>query len=826
MRNLIVSIILFFLFHSISFSQNFKGKVVETSGEPISGATVYIKENKQGLICNTNGEFQVTLPEGNYNCTFSCLGYTSQDKTFSIKKDTDPAYLEITLTATSFELSEVIVRSGEDPAYKIIRKAVEKAPFHLARVKEFTCEAYIKGTGKSLHIPKLIEKMGGEQLRLYKDKLFLQESYSEIKYIYPDTYIQTVKAFSSSMPNDSVAKEAMGIFQGSLYAQYDGALLHPKTFSYYRFRYEDFEEIDGINVSKIKIIPKFNDPKLYNGYLYIADDYWDVRGAELIRNTELGKVSYTLNFNDIADNVYMVTSFKSHIDVGFMGVKFVFDYLSSVKYTHVLLNDSIIALAGQDRKIKPEKEKKNLEIKSRDEKYKREADSLATGRDSVYWTDIRSIKLNDEEIASYSRKDTLQTKADSIKDAKSGKKGYSLFNALAGGRIGNDSSKVIFKYGSLLETVPEYNFVDGFWLGTGFQFDIKRKEHSSWKIKPSAYWALARKRLLWTVDMELTYAPMQFGLLNISGGSVSEDYLGDNGMTRLENAFYSSFIGINKAKFYQKNFFKVENFIDIANGTKLITGFEIADREPLENHTTYNFFGRKKDATPNIPPYPGMLNEQYNMLTRYDIGLQYTPELYYMITKGKKQYVKTRFPTFRAIFSQGIDGGSEYSEFYCLNFMIAQNIRLGLFNRLYYRINAGKFFNNNEFNYIDYKHFNSADQLITGNILETSFILLPYYTYSTNKNWVQAFVNFQSEYLMLKRLSFLHGKPVKESIHGKFLHTPDKKYYSEWGYSLSFSLLGGLGVSTGIFVGLDQFDYNSWGVSISLPLLKNAEHLK
>ncbi|MDR1368568.1 MAG: DUF5686 and carboxypeptidase regulatory-like domain-containing protein [Dysgonamonadaceae bacterium] len=819
MKNFLVIAILFVL-PPVLRSQNFEGKVTGTSGEPISGATVYIKENKQGLVCNTNGEFQVTLPEGDYNCTFSCLGYAATERSFSIKKEADPVYMEITLKTTSFELSEVVVRAGEDPAYEMIRKAVKKAPLYLAQIKEFTCEAYIKGAGKSVHIPGWIEKMGGEQLKLYKDKLFLQESFSEVKYTYPDKYVQNVIAFSSSMPNDSIAKDAMGIFRGSLYAQYDGSILHPKTFSYYRFRYEDFEEIDGVNVNKIKIIPRFNDPKLFSGYLYLAEDYWNIRGAELILNTEFGKVKYTLNYNDVTDHIFLVTSYVSHIDANFMGVKFAFDYLASVKYTDIQVNDSITALVKKEEKMKQVKEKKNLEIKPYDERYKREADSLATQRDSMYWSEIRSITLNEEEIASYARKDTIQSKSDSIKNERSGANGYSLFNALVGGQVGRDSSKVIFRYGSLLKVAPEYNFVDGLWLGTSFGIDIKRKEHSFWEFKPSAYWALSRKRLLWTMDLNFTYAPLKLGKLKVSGGSCSEDYMGNNGMSRIENMYNSILWGINNAKFYQKDFFNAENDIEIIHGLKLKTGIEIADRKALENHASYSFRGNKKDVKPNIPPYSEDLNEQYDRLAKYEIGLQYIPELYYTIEKGKKRYVRTRFPTFFAIFRQGLAGGEpDYSKFHRLDLSIMQTVRLGLFNRLNYQVNAGKFFNKNEFNYIDYKHFNSSDQLFTKNEFETSFVLLPYYTYSTNKEWIQAMVNYRSDYLLLKRMPFLHGKPVKESLHGKFLHTPGKKFYSEWGYSLTFSALAGLGMSAGVFVGLDKFDYNSVGFRISFPLL-------
>ena len=822
LRNFLVVIFLL-VFSNTLFSQNFKGKVLDTSGEPISGATVYIKEIKQGLICNAEGEFQLTLPEGDYNCIFRCLGYITQEKSFSIKQDAEPVSMNISLKNSSVELSEVVVRAGEDAAYEMIRKAVEKAPLHLAQVKEYTCEAYIKGSGKSIHIPGWIEKMGGEQIKLYKDRLFLQESHSEIKYTYPDLYVQNIKAVSSSMPNDSIAEDVLGISRNSIYVQRDGAILHPKTFSYYRFRYEDYEEVNGVNINKIKVIPKFQDPKLYSGYIYLADDHWAVRGAELNLDTEYGKVNYTLNYDEVADNIFLVTSYKTHIDANILGMKFVFDYLASVKYTDIQVNDSITALVQQNLKPEKKKEKKNLEIKSLDNRYKREADSLATKRDSLYWSDIRTISLNDEEIASYSRKDSIKVKSDSIRDKRSGASGFSMFNALMGGQVGRNSSKIVLSYGGILGMVPEYNYVDGYWIGTSLNLKIKRKEHSAWNIKPSAYWATARERILWKLDVDFKYAPLKFGELNISGGSTSEDYMENHGMLRVENTYNSFLWGVNSAKFYQKDFVKVENRIEIINGLNLFADVEYADRNTLENNDDYSLFKKKNEITPNIPPYAGNLNEQYSKLAKYGIRLSYTPELYYMIEKGKKRYVRTRFPSIGVSFKQGIPlEGADYSKFYSLDLTASQYIYSGLFNRFHYMINAGKFLNNNEFNYIDYKHFNSANQMFTGKDFETSFSLLPYYTYSTNKEWIQAMASYRSDYLLLKRLPFLQGKQLRESIHGKFLHTPDKKYYSEWGYSIELSSMGGaLGVKAGVFVGLDKFDYNSFGFRVSLPLLQD-----
>ncbi len=830
MKHYYICLFLLFTFHHPLISQNFTGKVIEANQEPVSGTTVYIKEIRQGLICNAGGEFQTTLPDGKYHCTFSCLGYETQEQTVEIKSGTAPLNITIVLETKQFELQEVVVSNKEDPAYAIMRKAIEKAPYHAGVVKEYTCEAYVKGSGKSIHIPKLIEnlaKKDGEDISIYKDKLFLQESFSEVKFTAPDHYERVVKAFSSSMPNDSVPEEAFGVATNSLYNPeygYRVSPLNPKAFSYYKFQYEGFEETGGSTINKIKVTPKLKDSRFVEGYIYIADNSWDIRYAELTLNSVGSSYQTKTSYQEVSEDIFLPVSFSSSGDISIFGIKLHIDYLVSLKYSGIVLNDSLInsGTSKKDSEKKKQKEKKSLEIKPED-KFKTTSDSLAAKRDSLYWTDIRNIALNDEEIRSYARKDTLKAKADSIRQKELHPK-FHWTDILLGGRTGGDSSKVTFKYGGITGgALCEYNFVDGWWLGQTVEIGIRRKTNSWWKIKPMAYWALSRKTLLWSLDTELSYAPDKLGKFSISMGSVSEDYSDKSGMLRIENALYSLLAGINDAKLYQKDYIQLSNEIDLANGFKSEIFTEMSKRWSIPNHTTYSFFGDEKDARPNRPPYNGDLNGQYEMLLRCGVQFSYTPEYYYKMENGKKEYVRSRFPRFDVSFQSGIPVNQNYSEFYRMEIGIHQNIRKGLFDRFFYYVNAGTFLNKNPFNYIDYKHFNSANQLVTGKMFESSFSLLPYYTYSTPDQWVQAFTSYNTDYLVLKRLPFLQGKLFSESLYGKYLFTPQKKHYTEWGYGVGIPGFGNIAV----FAGFDRFDYNSWGVSISLPLfLQNMGYRK
>lgn len=813
MKSLILlSIGLFFT--ASSFAQTLRGKILDTDGNPIPAASVYIREIKQGLVCNSDGEFQLKIQPGLYTLECRSIGYEAVIESIEINTDRN---IEIVLNEKDFQLPEVEVRVGEDPAYAIMRKAIEKAPYYQSIIKEASFEVYTKGSGKLKSMPKLLASMSGEDMDMIQDKLFLEESYIESHFIAPDQYEQVVKAYSSSIPNREEARDAIGLSMISLYKPMLGNMvspLNPKAFSYYRFRYEGYEEDDGQIINIIRVIPKLNDSKFLEGKIYIADDDWNIRYAELTTGFSGMKINYVFNYHQVLDDIYLVTNYEALLNGNIMGVKFFVNFLSSIQYTNLQLNDSL--MATQTNNVK-QKKKKSLEIKW-NENIKRDVDSLATKRDSVYWDEIRLTVLNEEEIKSYERKDTIQAYVDSVENASLHPKFHPL-DLIAGGRLGGDSSKVSFRYEGILPLLSKYNFVDGFWLGQSLGFDFRRGKNTGFKIEPMLYWAQAREALIWNIDLAYDYSPMRLGRLQISSGSVSEDYNPYNGISRELNAAYSLGFRRNYARYYENNYLKLSNEIDLANGLRLEVGGEVAKRKQLENHTTFGLFGKKENIKLNIPAYGGDLNAHYKLLTQYNLRLSYTPEYYYRIYEGKKRYAHSRFPTFEIAFEHGLSPKLDNSEFYSLEFTVNQSVKLGLFDKLNYKLLTGKFFNDNEFNYIDYKHFSTSNQFLTGNSFADSYLLLNPYAFSTNEYWVQAFVSYESDYLLLKRLPFLQGQPVTEALHAKFFHTPEKEYYSEWGYSLDIIGLMGVGAS----VSFDRLKYNSVGFSISLPIFKRTK---
>jgi hypothetical protein len=810
------------IFSNVSFAQTLKGKVTDTSGKPIPSASIYIKEIKQGLICNADGEFQIKLKAGMYQLECTSIGYHGENKTVSI--DDKDKEIQFVLTEKNYQLPDVEIQSGEDPAYEIMRKTIAKAPYYQSVIKKMTYEAYCKGSGKMTSMPVLIERIGKDEIGLIKDKLFLMESVTKVNFEEPDRYEKFVTAFSSSFPYMDDPKEAMipeiiSLYAPKIYSRISP--LNPKAFNYYRFRYEGYVEENGQIINIIAVIPKLKDPQLIKGVIHIADDEWNIRHADLYFSGMGANEHSIYNYNRVIEDIYLVTNEESHVDFNIIGIKFYADFLSSCQYTDIQLNDSLINARSDSEKAKSKKkERKSLEIKRNEDIT---ADSLAGKRDSLYWINARTVMLNEEELQSYARRDTLRERADSISNARRNPK-FRPFDLVGGGVAGKDSSFVQVRYFGLLEALTKYNFVDGFWLGQSFELNFKRKKNTGFVFKPSAYWASARKTLIYKGDIIFDYAPLKRGQLRFSAGSLSIDYSADSGPERIVNTLFSLYGGRNLSKFYDKKYAEIFHSIDIDNGLRFDAELTVAKRTTLENHTSWNVFGIKDKWTPNRPEYAQDLNDSYSGLAAYRLGLQYTPEYYYEIRNGKKYYRRSAYPTFMIGYQQGFSAGNmleNYSRFSKAQVAIYQTVNLDIFSRINYALIAGKFFNKNPFNYIDYKHFGTAGNTwFSAKFVANTYNLLPFYEYSTDKEWIQAFVNYRTDYLLLKRLPFLQGKLFNENLHFKFLHIPGKPYYSEWGYSID--LPAGM-ASIGVYAAFDKTQYNGVGFQFSLPLMKLTE---
>jgi hypothetical protein len=853
------------LFTGLLSAQILTGRITDTKGQSIPNATFYIRELTLGLMADEHGEFRTKINPGDYTCEISSLGY--ERKTITISIPAEGLTLNVELPEKTYVIREVTVTPGkEDPAYAIMRKVISRAPYYLHQVKNYESGVYIKGTFKVDKVPALVKmQIKDKEIRDLIGKTLLLEMQNEVKYHEPDKYEQRVTAITSTIPEifNLSDNAPLSVITNNIYTPSAfGGLLAPGSFSVYKFRLEDSYDEGGRYINKIRVTPGKKSGQLVSGWLYIMENTWNIQQANLSLSQAGTTLRFNLTYHEIKPGAFLPTTYDMSVNLDMLGIKGKGQFYASIKYNKLETNDNYIVAAKdtvtiakspipktqtltkkQQKDLKKLEELANKENLSTREAYKMAQlmektveseevkeqkrklelrpldslitvtrDSLAPLRDSVYWAEHRNLPLREEELQSYLRRDSLRKISASSTGTDSHDKRTStewITGLLLGEKI-NTGKNTYLKYEGILLACPEYNFVDGFRPGQKIEAGINLKDNRLLSISPAIYYTTARKEIDATIDGTLTYAPMRNGKFILSTGNTTADFAGKNGTGRFGNSLASLFFAENTAKFYRKRYISLSNKIDPANGLTLSTSVNYEKRNDLENNTSYHFFGGQPAS--NRPHGQTDIMPDHKALTT-DITIEYTPRYYYSVWRGRKFYTKSDYPTISFSYGRAF-GSKNNSSFDKMEASVLQDIRLSLFNKLSYELNAGIFTSSRRTYLPDFKHFRTNEMFFTGKSLHNSFSLLDNYKYATNDKWLQAHVTYTSNYLLLKQIPFMQDYLFNESLHIRTLWLPHLNH-SEAGYSIGFGDLGRIG----IFVGFDGPEYESTRFTISIPLL-------
>ncbi len=471
MKHPLVLIAILFTLPFFASAQSLKGKITDQAGHPIEYSTVFIRELRQGTTSNSNGDYEINLPKGNYMVTYQSLGYQPVTANITLSGQT---IKNVVLLQQVYQIAEVkISASGEDPAYSIMRKVIGLAPYYLNNVSYYKAEVYLKGNLVINKIPKLLQKSmkiesgngnsvsAGSNAKK-EDKLlkagdsFIMESMNEIEFTAPDKYFQKMISYNSTLPAEGNEISPMSFIQASFYQPVlaDMAIspLAPNAFSHYNYKYLGASQQGNFTINKIQVIPKRKSQQLFEGTIYIVEDLWCLQSVDLTNENLIGKVRIEQLYTPLEAEIWMPVSHKFEINIGIIGFKADAGYTSSVKYSEVKPNltlqkpASLSAVFPEKSEIKPsdsivskskQKINKILEkdkLSNRDmfklsklmeneskasvdsgkksleikDRTTQKVEKDANKRDSLYWAKIRPIPLSSIELKSIRTSDSLK----------------------------------------------------------------------------------------------------------------------------------------------------------------------------------------------------------------------------------------------------------------------------------------------------------------------------------------------------------------------------------------------------------------------------------
>ncbi|MCA6074232.1 DUF5686 and carboxypeptidase regulatory-like domain-containing protein [Fulvivirga sedimenti] len=862
-KQLLLTLLISLLFaFQASYSQeaNIYGEIRNNEGEPLSFTTVFIKELNNGTTSNAEGNYEISVAPGTYTVYFQYVGYETRSVTITIGGAN--VRQDMVLQPQTLVLRDVTVTAGkEDPAYTIMRKAIAKSKFHTQQLDRYTARVYIKGAGKLKNAPfflrKTLEKEGVEL-----DRVFIQESISDIEYIRPGTYKETVISIRTSGENDENASPNAYI-NGSFYEPElanSVSPLSPKAFSYYRFEYDGtFKEGDA-EISRIRVIPRSKGDNVFTGYIQIIEDIWAIHSLEL----EVTKLGITFDIRQqyapIRDEVWLPVTHEFLISGVVFGFDFEGKYLASVSDYDITVNPELdVPLTVIDEKVDKELAEK-LEDQVKDEaltniqsqladggevtnkqlrkllrEYEKQErkeqdepeiisdrtykiDSMAYKHDSVYWQSIRPVPLSKEEVIGYAKTDSLaeiqrlEAEGDTLRTGKR-KKGFQVYDLLLGDtyRIGDGLKFTIDNISG------NFNTVDGFDLTSGVQL-TKNFENKSWlSIHPTGRYTFSRKAWNYKLETQYGFGPRRKrNDLTLSAGRYIQQFNASEPIHPLLNTIFSLLGEQNYMKIYEHDFIRIGySKQGSLNKLKLNTNLMYADRRSLDNTTDFKIFNGKgytsNDPENDILDSTAFVNHQ---ATTFQARLEWRPWLKYRIYNGEKYPVDNSSPTLSFMYRTGLPDilGSDV-EFHQVEASFRHSFKIGIQGFADLAVSGGTFLGNNPEYFMDFQHFQGNQTPFITTDPVTSYRLLNYYKYSTNGSYVSVFAQYQFRKFLLTRFPKIRLMGIREGFFANYLGNEVSQYYTEVGYGINYIFRI---IRVEAVAAFQDGTYYDWGVRIGI----------
>jgi hypothetical protein len=294
-----------------------------------------------GTISETDGDFFLSTTKATDTLLVSCVGYHMAR--LKVVKGIEQI-LDIKLTAMSISLDAVVVKPGENPAFKILRHINEnKKRNDPARLTSYQYSAYTKlrldlnNVGQNLKDKSLLKDFGFVFQYMDSSEVFsknylpllISETVSKVyRSKNPPVNREVIEAFKvSGIENKTVSQ-----FTGRMYQQlniYDNFIVFfdPGFVSpiadfgrlYYKYFLEDSSYIDGKFCYKIAFKPKRKQERTFNGYFWVTDTTYAIKKFELRLSADVNlnlmkDMIATYEYNLVNDSIWFLTNEDLVID--------------------------------------------------------------------------------------------------------------------------------------------------------------------------------------------------------------------------------------------------------------------------------------------------------------------------------------------------------------------------------------------------------------------------------------------------------------------------------------------------------------------------------
>jgi hypothetical protein len=767
------------------------GKITDEKNQALSFSSVLVKGSTQGTNANADGFYSLKLAPGTYELIFQYVGYKKKVEKIIVEGNT---IKNVALSPESYELKEVVIKDGEDPAYAVIRAAIKKRKYYLNEVNAFTCKAYIKGLQRLKDFPKKMVKLinamnsGGEKIdSTLLGVVYLSESETKYHYRKPNDekeimYSSRVSGDNKAFSFNQVSDMKFSVYENliTLDGLSDRPFISPineNALLSYRYKLLGTTFEDGKMLNKIEITPKRKTDPCFRGIIYIQENTWRVHSADVYL-TKDAKIDFvdTLHIKQlnapVNDSIWMPTGLNMTFNFKVFG--FIGDGYFNAVFSDYDMNP-----------VFPKKFFKNEVLKVEDG---------ANKKDTGYWKESRPVPLTDEEQADYRKKDSIGAikNSDRYKDSIDRKGNKLTLNDLILGYSFNKTAKQFsLNTSGLLTSGVQYNTVEGINASIKVNMTKRYEDRRSHDLATTVRYGFSN--YLWggTANWKYVFKPEKFESVNVKAGTTAQQFNGNDPINATMNTSYTLFDNENFMKLYKKSYASFGYRKELINGLIVNFNTEYAERSSLRN-TAFDLWvdNKNKLFTSNDPLRPHTDDSSFTVNNSFivELGFSIRFKQKYYTRPHQKIIVGSKFPIINVQYTKAIPGLNTKADYDLAKMVIDDNIKLGLFGTFAYRLKGGYFLTSKYVEFMDYKHFDGNQTILANNDYLNSFKLLPYYTYST-KNWyAEAHAEHHFNGFIFNKVPLLKKYRIQEVVGGHVLFNDKLDQYYEVNFGIEHIL--------------------------------------
>lgn len=758
------------------------GSIQDEQGKAVPFATIYLQGTNTGTAANSEGEFKLGVPGGSHHVLVRAVGYK---QTGQVVEMDQARHINVILHAATFQLEEVVVGNAEDPAYRIIRQAIQHRRQYLSEASAYTANVYIKGVQRLLKAPSSFLGVDldqvGREIGLDSNRtgiVYLSESESRITVRPPDGFHEQMRSSKISGNNRAFSFNRASDLRLNFYENHqaiiEGLSARPfvspiadNALAYYRYQYQGNMEENDLLIHKIRVIPRRRAEPVYAGDVYIVEGSWRIYGVDLMLTKEssinlLDTLAIKQNFIPISKSQWQ----PANVHFDFVGGLFGFRVGG---YFAAVFSDYTV-------------------IQPPDRRHFREVLRIEAGvneKDSTYWNRHRALALTEEEALDYIRKDSIRARReskaylDSLDHVSNRFKPTSFL--LTGYQHRSRAKRTVLSFDGLVNSVL-YNTVEGLALNYGVRYSKRTDtvENRSLVILGNMRYGFANGRLNGYGGIQI---PVGKSIISAYGGSQVSDLNNRGTLPVIFNTVNTLYFGHNYKKLYEHQFGQVTWQYTLPANIQLTAGTYWDNRMWLPNSTDYTFFKRFRDRiTTNNPFTPDVDAPVFgeHQALRLTLSLTYDFGTKYETYPNRKVYLPSKHPTLRLHYTKGIPQllGSDVDYDLIRAELSKDNIRLGMYGNLSFMATAGKFINNSMLFYPDLHHLNGTMTLITDQQI-SSFLLIDYYTHSTGGSFAEAHAEYNMATLLTSKVPLLRRLKLQEVVGAHYFNTSELGHYGE-----------------------------------------------